>query len=121
MFYLELGCLPLRYLIMKKRIMFLHYIVNQDPNSMLYRFLMTQMKGSKKKDWIVQVLKDLKELKIDEDLEKIKLIKKSKFKNTVDKKIKQKAFDDLIIQKDSHSKVKDIKYFKCKNILHHVK
>ena len=64
MFYLELGCLPLRYLIMKKRIMFLHYIVNQDPNSMLYSYLMTQIK-----DWIVQVLKDPKKLKIDKDLE----------------------------------------------------
>ena len=110
MFYLEFGCIPLRHIIMKRRIMFLHYILNQDPDSILYRFLMTQMQGRKKKDWIVQVLKDLKELQMDEDLENIKLIKKVKFKNIVDKKIKQKVFEDLMIKKDSHSKVKEIKY-----------
>ena len=110
MFYLEFGCIPLRHIVRKRRLMFLHYILNENPNSMIYRFLMTQMKWRKKKDWIAQVLTDLKELKMDEDLEKIKQIKKSKFKNMVDKKIKQKVFEELINKKDSHSKVKDITY-----------
>ena len=44
MIYLELGCIPLRYIIKKRRILFLHYILNQDPNSMLFKFLMTQIK-----------------------------------------------------------------------------
>ena len=75
MFYLEFGCIPLRHIVRKRRLMFLHYVLNEDPNSMLYRLLMTQMKWRKKKDWIVQVLTDLKELKMDKDLEKIKQIK----------------------------------------------
>ena len=74
MLYLELGCLPLRYLIKKRRILFLHYILNEDNNSMIHRFLMTQIKTSKKRDWIVQVMSDLKELNLGEDLEKIRMI-----------------------------------------------
>ena len=75
MLYLELGCLPLRYLIKKRRILFLQYILQENPDSMLYRFLMTQFKSKKKKDWIVQVLSDLKDLKLQEDLEIIRQIK----------------------------------------------
>ena len=35
MFYLEMGCLPLRYLIKKRRILFLHYILNENEKSMI--------------------------------------------------------------------------------------
>ena len=62
MLYLELGCVPLKYLIKQRRILFLHYILNEDPKSIIYRFLMTQVKSMKKKDWIVQVFSDLKDL-----------------------------------------------------------
>ena len=76
MLYLELGCIPLRHIIRKRRILFLHYILNQETNSLIFRFLMSQMKNRKNKDWTVQVISDLKELKMDEDLEKIKCLKK---------------------------------------------
>ena len=41
MLYLELGCILFRELIRKCRISCLHYILNQDQNLMLYKFLMT--------------------------------------------------------------------------------
>ena len=37
--YLELGCVPLRNLIQKRRILFLYYLLHKDPGSMLYKFL----------------------------------------------------------------------------------
>ena len=37
MFFLELGCIPFRQLIMKRRILFLHHILNENENSMLYK------------------------------------------------------------------------------------
>ena len=46
MLYLEFGCIPFSHLIIKRRIVFLHYILNEDENSILNRFL---GKGSKKK------------------------------------------------------------------------
>ena len=51
-----------------------------------------------KKDWIVKVLTDIKELKMNDDLKKIKQITKSKFRNMFDRKIKQNVFEDLIIK-----------------------
>ena len=110
MFYLEFGCIPLRHLIRKRRIMFLHYILNQDSDSILHRFLMAQIENRSKKDWIVQVLTDKNERKMNDDLNKIKQVKKSKFRNMLDRKIKQNAFEDLIIKQESHSKVKGLKY-----------
>ena len=110
MFYLEMGCLPLRYLIKKRKILFLHYILNENQNSMIYRFLMTQIKTSKKKDWIVQVMADLKELKFGEDLEQIRMMKKADLKNILDKRITEQAFQDLETIKQTHSKVMNLKH-----------
>ena len=111
MLYLELGCIPLRHIIRKRRILFLHYILNQETNSLIFRFLMSQMKNRKNKDWIVQVISDLKELKMDEDLEKIKCLKKITLRNILDNNIKEKVFEELNLLKENHSKVKHLKHY----------
>ena len=73
---------------------------------------MTQKKRSKKKDWIVQVMADLKELKFAEDLEKIKIMKKVELKNILDNRITEQAFQDLESIKGTHSKVMNLKHKK---------
>ena len=55
MLFLELGCIPFRQLIRKRRILFLHYLLNESLDSMMYKFLDAQLKTKKKKDWIFQV------------------------------------------------------------------
>ena len=59
MLYLELGCIPLMDLIIKRRILFLHYILNQETESMINKFFQVQLKNPKPKDWINTVKKDL--------------------------------------------------------------
>ena len=49
MLFLELGCIPFRHLIMKRRILFLHYILNEKKTTMLYKFLMAQIRNKTKK------------------------------------------------------------------------
>ena len=49
MLYLELGCIPFREIVREKRLRFLHYILNNDPKSMIHRFFITQMKKIKQK------------------------------------------------------------------------
>ena len=110
MLYLELGCVPLRQLIRKRRISFLHYIMNEEENSMMYRFLMTQMENRKPRDWISTVLEDLNDLNMSVNLEDIKQMKKSKLKETLNKVIKENALRELTKKKESHSKVKDVKH-----------
>ena len=68
------------------------------------------MKHKKKKDWSVQVFSDLEELRMDDDLEQIKSIKKSKLKSLLDKKIKVKVLEELNNQKENHSKVSHLKH-----------
>ena len=60
MLFLELGCLPLREIVRERRLNFLHYILNEDPNSMIYRVFQSQIKSRTNKDWATTVIEDLK-------------------------------------------------------------
>ena len=62
--YLELGCLPVRYIVKSKRVMFLHYILSQKEESLIKKFFNAQLENSTKTDWTFQVQKDLKELEL---------------------------------------------------------
>ena len=117
--YLETGCVPIREIIIKRRILFLHYIMNENENSMIHRFFQTQLKYRKKKDWISSVLKDLNDIGIEENIEEIKIIQKTTLKRIIDKAITEKAFKRLLGLKDNHSKVKNLMYseFKLQNYL----
>ena len=79
---------------------------------MMYRFLMTQMKNRKPKDWISTVLKDLSDLNMDVSLENLKIKKKSFLKKLLSKLMKEKAFEELERKKESHSKVMFVKHRK---------
>ena len=62
--YLELGITPVKYVIMGRRVNFLHYILNEHIQSMVGQVLRALKEDSRKGDfwWLVQ--KDLKELNI---------------------------------------------------------
>ena len=119
MLFLELGCVPFRHLIMKRRILFLHYILNEERTSMLYKFLIAQIRNKKKKDWISQVLDDLKKLELSENLEQLKIMKTSTLKTLLNKLIKELAFNELTQKKENHSKVRNIMHtaFEMQNYL----
>ena len=50
--YLETGSIPIRFILMSRRLNFLHYILNEDENSLIYQFLMAQSKNPGKYDWV---------------------------------------------------------------------
>ena len=54
--YLEMGCLPIRFIIKTRRLMFLHYILNQNENSLIYRFFKAQKQNPVKGDWSEQII-----------------------------------------------------------------
>ena len=56
---LELGIEPLRYIIMRRRLIYLQHILKQNESSLIKQFLKTQMKTLKKKDWGKTVKEDL--------------------------------------------------------------
>ena len=108
MLYLETGCVPFREIIRKRRILFLHYILNESERSFMKKFLMKQIQTQKSKDWISQVITDFKLLGLDLTIESIKEMKKARLKIIVNQAIKEKTFRDLVKKKESHSKVMNI-------------
>ena len=110
MLFLETGCVPFREIIRKRRILFLHYILNENEDSLIKKFLMKQKESKKSKDWINQVLSDIKELNLEVDFEDIRKMQKSRLKIMLNEAIKMKAFVDLAQKKEMHSKVMEIKH-----------
>ena len=58
MLHLELGTLPIRFIIKTRRIMFLQYILKEDGKSLIHKFLMAQIEKSHPGDWWNAVTKD---------------------------------------------------------------
>ena len=112
MLFLELGCVPFRELIKKRRISFLHYILNENQDSMMYKFLQSQLKNKRPRDWITLVLKDMDDLKLNLSLEELKETKKPKLKKILNKTVLEEAFERLNKMKENHSKVMHIKHYK---------
>ena len=90
--YCELGQMPARFHIMKQRLLFLKYILNQDPESMIYKVLFLQVSKPVKFDWAGTCVKDLKTLKINMNFEDIQKMQTNQFKNILKKKCKEVAF-----------------------------
>ena len=111
MLFLELGCIPLREIIRERRLGFLHYILNEDEESMVNKFFKSQLKNKTKKDWVNSVLDDLESLGLaDLSWEHIRSMKKGIFMNMVKEKIELKAFENLQKKKKSHSKAKQLNH-----------
>ena len=106
--YLELGCLPVRFIIKSKRLMFLHYILSQPEESLMKKFFNAQLENSGKTDWTFQVAKDMEELEIKSTMEEIKLMSKNMFKEYIRKKVESAALKYLKSQ--IKSKGKEMEY-----------
>ena len=68
--HLEHMTPPFRFVIKKRRILFLHYILQQNKEDLLFQFFQAQNRYPQKGDWVMQVKKDLIEINMD----KIKLL-----------------------------------------------
>jgi hypothetical protein len=110
MLFLELGCIPFREIIREKRLGYLHYILNEDKKSMIFRFFESQMKQRTKKDWVTTVLDDLEKLEINLSMEEIAHMKKTSFMNLIKNKINRRTFENLESLKPTHSKVKNVEH-----------
>ena len=111
MIYLELGILPFRELVRGRRLTFLHEILNEERNSMVYKFLEAQLKNKKKKDWVNMVFEDLKYLELDNlTMEAIQGMKNQSFRKLIKQKIEEKEMERMETLKKSHSKVQKIEH-----------
>ena len=54
--YLELGLVPISFIIKGRKQMFLHHILQQNEDSLLYSFFMAQMNSPSHNDWVSSIL-----------------------------------------------------------------
>ena len=113
--YFELGIYPIRYEIIKRKILFLQYILQQDRTSMIYKVLEATQENPLKNDFVTTCERYLEHLKIDLTFEEISQMSQYNFKKLVKEKTKEAGFKYLIEEKNRQSKVCDIQY-KCLEI-----
>ena len=107
MLFLETGELPLKYVIIVRRLMYYQEIIKRHENELIKRVYTAMKKDPIKGDWINLVVDDFKFLDMTlEDEEEIENLSKNEFRSFVIKQIRYAAFKDLEEVKDSHEKVK---------------
>jgi hypothetical protein len=106
-FYLELGIVPLRFELMKRRILYLQCILKRSDDELTKKVVMNQRETRYKGDFIPIVEEDMNYLSISEEN---LMESKTKLKDILEKKIKEKAFCYLIEKAQAHSKVNETIY-----------
>ena len=103
-FFIETNVLPLRFVIMARRIMYYHTLLQKPDSELAKTVFLTQQKLTVKNDWINLVKDDLQQCQITLSESDIKHMKKEKFKKLVNEKIRNLSDDYLLNLQQSHSK-----------------
>ena len=103
--YLETGCVPIRYLLKAKRIMYLHHIMTRNDDALIKKVLMVQIKNTKG-DWCQVVREDLDSIGLEDlSFDDIAIKSKEALKSLVTEKVTETAFAELETEKNNLSKV----------------
>ena len=94
--YLEFGQSPARFEIQKLRLYFLKYILDEEKESLIRRFLELQIKTPTKNDWASTCKADIKSLNINLSFEEIGKMSANQFKEKVRHSCSVKAFEYLL-------------------------
>ena len=81
---------------------------------MIHQFFTTQWNNPTKGDWTETVRNNLEEFGLPEDFGFLKSKSKSSFKNLVKKKAREIALEQLLENKEKHSKMKNLDYSELK-------
>ena len=106
--YLEIGHIPARFEVQKMRLLYLKYILEEKEESLLSRFVKLQLAEPLRGDWVSNCIEDLKELEIEDSLEEIKKMTKTKFSKILKTKVKENALKYL--KEKQKSKGKEVQY-----------
>ena len=105
--YLELGLLPVRFLIMKKRLNFLRCILNESMDSMIRKRFEVLKTDNRKGDFVDLVNQDLRDNNIELTENEIKDTSKLYWKKYVREGFKKKPIESVIMIIPRRNKVKE--------------
>ena len=90
--YLELGIYPLRFELMKRSVLFLRYILQQETESMIFQVFKAMQDNPMNNDFLTTCTKYLDKLEIKLSLQEIGKMSKYSFKKLVKCKTEAMAF-----------------------------
>ena len=102
--YLELGVQPIRFEIMKRKILYLQYILKQDKNSMVFQVFEATCENMIKDDFVQTCIKYLETLDIQLSFKEIEEMSAWRFKKLVKQKAKLAALKYLLEKKNEPNK-----------------
>ena len=106
--YLELGQIPARFEIIKMRLLYLRYILEQPEKSSIRKMLKLQLENPTKGDWASTCLSDLQYINWNITLEEIRSMSKQNVLKILKEKIGTKALKYLLEKQGK--KGSEIKY-----------
>ena len=112
--YLELGAIPIRFLIMKRKILFLQYILKQDKKSMIYNILKAIQDEPRKNDFVTTCKKYIETLKMNITFEEIEKMSKFQLRRILVEQIKNEALVYLKNQQSKQEKIREIVFNELK-------
>ena len=107
-YYLETHTLPLRFVIIARRLMYYWTIIQKPAKELVNQVFQTQKLCSVKNDWCLQIEEDLRYCRINMSESEIRLLSKYKFKSIVTNCIFEVAREFLISLKNKHSKAEGL-------------
>ena len=93
---------------MKKRLLFLHYILKEDKDSMISKVFKALKEDSRRGDFVHLKTKDKVDLEMDLSNDEIKSMSQWMWKRFLNNKIKLAAFQNLTEENSTKEKTKDI-------------
>ena len=99
--YLETGQWPARFQIKKLRMLFLKSILDENEESLVFKFFKLQLQKPMKGDWVSTCKNDLEEMKIGLKFEEIRKMSKENFSKIIKSKISDQAFNYLLNKRGS--------------------
>ena len=109
--YLETGCVPIRYVIKLRRIMYLHHILTRDKTALITRAFWAQVRKPVKGDWCIVVKEDLESIGLGHlTYENISTMKENGLRTLIKGKIRSVAYKKLLEDKEQSSKMKSLNY-----------
>ena len=100
--YLETASIPIKYILVSRRILYLYNILQKNENEMLRKVYETQKSNTSQGDYCELVSRDKENLGITQSDREISVMKRATFKNFVKTKTKEAAFKYLLLQKQGH-------------------
>ena len=103
-FYLETSSLPIRFILIGRRLLYLWDVLHKNENELVRKVFNSQKTFYVKNDWALQVIQDLNQCNIVLTEDEISNMKRITFKKLVNERIKLLAAQYLTSLKLQHSK-----------------